>query len=367
MSIVATALGKRVRTTFAGRELTPCLWLCLVGRSTRLRKTTTLELARRLFRTALPNSQVIQLPSSCSFEGLIDAMASTVPQAQQIGVNRVATGWWVVNEFGAMLGNLKKKYNESMMETLTDIFDVPLSVTRVTRSTGEITLPEPCVNILTATTVDWLTRLLDESDVASGFLPRWCFIPATHKSREIAFPGERLSFPESILEALRRIGSLEGLIGLCPQALDHYVNWSREFESRKRPVAGTVGQEAFIGRLLPVVLKLSVGSAVGAGRAEVALADLEAAIVFAEWSDGVVQRLLDEELAFTRTEKKRNKVVQVLRTHGTHIQRSELMRASKLSMREFDTVLDTLIATGVVCETAGANRSRVYRLRKNDS
>ncbi|MCH8149480.1 MAG: hypothetical protein IH987_16105 [Planctomycetes bacterium] len=41
LSLCASLLGKRVVTPFAGRELTPCLWIVLVGRSTKLRKTTT--------------------------------------------------------------------------------------------------------------------------------------------------------------------------------------------------------------------------------------------------------------------------------------------------------------------------------------
>ncbi len=53
ISLYATCLGKRVQVPFAGRLMSPSLWFCIVAKSTHLRKTSTLELIRRVFAEIL--------------------------------------------------------------------------------------------------------------------------------------------------------------------------------------------------------------------------------------------------------------------------------------------------------------------------
>ena len=136
LSLTAAIVGKRVTLGYAGRALPPCLWIVLVGRSSRLRKTTTLELVRQLFLQS-PAHQVVKcLPASCTYEAYFDAMCATEAEIARIGQERCSTGWMVCNEFGAFLQNTKKRYNDGFTETLTDVFDVPERLTRHTRTSG---------------------------------------------------------------------------------------------------------------------------------------------------------------------------------------------------------------------------------------
>ena len=42
MTVSAALLGKKVAIDFAGKELTPCLWTVIIGKSSNLRKSTVL-------------------------------------------------------------------------------------------------------------------------------------------------------------------------------------------------------------------------------------------------------------------------------------------------------------------------------------
>lgn len=366
ISLTATALGKRVMLPFAGRGLYPNLWVILVGRSSRLRKSTTLELTRRVFAQAIAVTGVKLLPQSCSYEALFDAFASSDLDVQRLGANRASTGLLMANEFAALMQNIKKRYNEGLIEVLTDIYDVPALLTRQTRAAGEVKLVEPCLNILAATTVEWLTSTLDATDLASGFLPRFLFFPANARTRTLDFPGQlELTDNDPLAREAGQIARICGAMRIDDDAKAAYVNWSGEFAERPRTMLSLPGRDAFLARLNTTCLKIAIANAAGRGVRTIACDDVARATAFIDWQDGVIERMLEEEIAFTREEQRRNTIVRIIR-EARFVHRAELLRASRLSRKQLDSVLDTLIAAGLVAEEFKGRR-REYRLRSGEA
>ena len=363
LSAVAALIGRKCWMEFAGRRLTPCLWTVLVAKSSKLRKTTVLELTRSISTQAVAGKGLTVLSQTCSFEGFLHELAGTGEVvSDEIG----SQGWFLVNEFGLFLRNVKKRYNEGMPETLTDMFDCPAEVRRTTRSGGTIVLNNPTVNILAASTVDWMSVGLTHEDLMSGFLPRFIFIPATRKTRNIPFPkvvgGADLA---PLSRKLREVYEAVGQIRVAVEAENVYTKQVEDWDSLKAIDVTAADRQAFFARLNTVVLKMAILLAVSDLRDVITTEDMDHAIVIVDWLRGVIDRLLNEELAFSEQERRRARIVRLLRQWGGSGDHSDLLKYSKLTGRQFLSVTDTLVAARVIpMEKRG--RRRIYRLATGD-
>ena len=79
------------------------------------------------------------------------------------------------SEFGAFLQNLDKSHNTDFKAILTDWYDVPQSWKYTTKTQGSFILERPYVSLCGVSTLAWLKKCFQESDVSGGFYARFLF------------------------------------------------------------------------------------------------------------------------------------------------------------------------------------------------
>jgi len=344
LAVASTLLGRKVWITFAGRRMYTTMWIVLLGRSSNLRKTTCIEFGRSLVESTVEAEKLVILPQSCSFEAFLEAFANRIGYDEAQSDLYAHTGFYTVPEFSVLLATLKKRYNEGMIQTLTDIYDSPVRVARKTRGAGEFVLNRPFLSILSGTTLEWLTTYLGIEDVQSGFLPRFTFVPAGVRTRTIEFPDCRDTDDlASLIDELKRLFAFQGELICEPPAIDAYTALIREF-----PTSEDTARSAFETRSQIMFLRLAMIHTVCNGATAVTLKAMEAVEPVWHWLHGVIPRLTGEELAFTKRDKVRVRVLRYLRTHGNAATKSQLLRMTHLPKRELDVLLDTLIASSLL-------------------
>jgi hypothetical protein len=147
------------------------------------------------------------------------------------------------------------------------------------------------------------------------------------------------------LNAIRR---LEGPIGIPSVVRDHYATWLQAHERQLEdlPRSGQLGP--FWSRMGITTLKLALVLHVStAGNLLMTDAALDAAISLTEYLKLALAKLFEEEIAFTPAMKDRQKVLR-LTTNRSGLTFRDLLRASSLTKKQLDPVLETLLCEGTV-------------------
>jgi len=170
------------------------LFAMVVGGSSKSRKTSSISIAARVLRDALP-SALQETPGSS--EGLIES------------VRREPKQLILYPEFGEFLSKAEEGYFQAMKTALTSAWDcMPMGRATVKSSLGEI--QNPRLSVLAAVATDLLERHTEESDWTGGFIARF-----------LTFYGEpeRTFITPPIDDAMKRMRLAEWLRGLADLSL----------------------------------------------------------------------------------------------------------------------------------------------------
>ena len=137
-------------------------------------------------------------------------------------------------------------------------------------------------------------------------------------------------------------------MGLPSDVRDHYATWLQAHEQQldSLPRAGQLGP--FWSRMGITTLKLALVLHVStAGNLLMTDAALDAAIGLTEYLKLALAKLFEEEIAFTPAMKDRQKVLRLI-TKRSGLSYRDLLRASSLTKKQLDPVLETLLCEGTV-------------------
>lgn len=181
ITIIGVILGRRVHTLYGGSNLYPNIFGVEMGVSGLGRKTTSWLRGEALLILVLSkenngvvwstdeaekqaNPEYTQVPGIGSAEGLLDALN---------GVRKVVLV--TENEFATILTKAKQSGTSNLIPKLTSLFDCPKKdgLKVKTKSADVI---EPFLSILTASTPEWLSKHLQDQDIAGGFANRFLFV-----------------------------------------------------------------------------------------------------------------------------------------------------------------------------------------------
>lgn len=133
-----------------------------------------------------------------------------------------------LSAFNSELGTLLKQGDSDMVNFLTDIFDGAPDWHKQTIGRGKEKIAKPWLNILAATTPNWLGDNLSLLAVGGGLMARTILV---HEDQRILKHG--LPKPNSVLDRLREdlvadlghIATLEGQFTFSQEADDYYEKW----------------------------------------------------------------------------------------------------------------------------------------------
>lgn len=329
---VAAILGNRVYFTLAGDKLFPNIWAVVIGGSGAGRKSTSLNKSRGCVSAV--DSKAI-FPADFTTEALLDLLA-VIPQ-----------GVFYHSEFRSLYGMLSKDYMSGAKALLTELYDSPAEYRRETKGKS-ILIKQPVISMASATTTQWLTSRNSEDDFGGGFLARFLFVPVFKRERSLALPDapdpRRFSRLVQQLQRIREKYPIPVEARYTMAAREMYIDWYEKFDALE-PFADTP-LAPFHARYQAAVHKLAMLYTVTTGGA---IGEMDmAAVVYATGTvDFITKSLLilyDRHLTFGKADEAMKKVTDLI-PEKEAILRSELLKRSRMKMKDFDEIILTLLET----------------------
>ena len=349
LTTIAAAIGNGITYKFGDHAVTPNLWVVLLGPTSLYRKTTALNIGKRLLHDAVPERIY---PNEVTSERMLDIM-----QGRPCGL-------FTYSEFSGLLQRFEKlQYLAGMKEVLTDLFDGPPQYVRELREKKYV-ISSPSISILAASTTRWMLDCMKAGDLQSGFLVRFLFVPAWRRERFIAIPADAdESLRANLVDELQAISRLKGMVslrGIEPM----YAEWLEGFESQVDISEHPEITGGFVSRLGQYALKIGILiEAAAYGRAGISEESLTASIRFVEHIYADTERLMRDGLADGWMDRMTKRIVGALQKQpGQSLDHSTLLRKSGLDRNQFRKVMETLIEAEIV-ECSKQDRARYYRLK----
>lgn len=199
ISVLAGALRRNTFFNMGYFLLYPNLYVVLVSPAGRCKKST----AMRIGREPLSKVPGIEMSSdSTTRERLIQDLSQSYKDGQS-----------AMTAHSTEFASLLTSSGMDMVVFLTDLYDSPVAWTHKTKATGTNTIKAPCLNLLGATTPDWISKAMPLDTIGVGLTSRviFCFhdtprvrdaIPELSESQKLL--GEMLG------QDLAAIGTIQG-------------------------------------------------------------------------------------------------------------------------------------------------------------
>lgn len=355
--LLAAVARRHVWMDYAGDRLHPNLWICLLGDSGALHKSTSINLAVRVLRGM---GEDLLYPSDFSLQRLYDIMKAR-PQ-----------GVLVYREFRSLADMLSRDYMAGCKSTLTDLYDCPPMLEYDTKGTGLVRVQDPCLTILAASTGVWFAGKEAQKDLAGGFLSRMVYVPAILSEcgeEEALPPGPEATsgLRDTLAAELTNVGHARGRMTLERAAAAAYREWFAHHRKHSRLLEGRY--TPFLTRMEALALKLAMLDHLAEGHDAVEPVRHIAIVEACELVHDLERRLvatLEEDVAFTPHEQDRLQVLKIIPNSGESMSQRDLSRKLRLPAKVLESILGTLvfeerITRFVVKPTGGGRPSVQYR------
>jgi len=341
----------------------PNLYVILVANSAICRKTTAMTTGISLLRQISNPPAVFQ--QKITPEALIQAMAQEC-KIEDGEVIKPSSIYIVAPELSTFIGTSSQ--NSSLIALLTDLYDCPDKWDYKTISRGENILRSVCINLLGASTPEWLRASIPADAVGGGFTSRVIFVHQDKVEKYVPFPElteKQKRLKDKLIMDLEHIRSLGGEFKFGKEAKEWYESWYVEHMMRLENI-----DEAFTGYLVrkaELILKVAMLSCLAeTDDRTIKTKDLE----FAKYILQETEKELPDIIATVRASdlgQNCTKVEKLIRKLGK-VPRSELLRRLSycMSAKELNEVLDTLIQSGLI-QQEYEGRAVVYKSKKDSS
>jgi hypothetical protein len=211
----------------------PNLFVMLVGPAGRCRKGTALSAATSLLRE-LPDNEdgkpkIHISANSTTRAALIREIAQSQRDIQIGGQRYTHASLTVVSaEFMSFFSSVRGSENLDMVSLLTDLFDCHNRWEYKTKHAGTDIITGVCLNLLAASTPDWLVGSVPMVAIGGGFTSRVIFVVEYDVRHRMAFP--KLTEPMQqarahLVEDLNTIAEMTGEVRLTPKAAEFFEHW----------------------------------------------------------------------------------------------------------------------------------------------
>lgn len=328
LAILGAAMGNQVGIpSYGGHTIYPNMFMVLIAPSGLMRKTTALNLGKRLLRSAVP---LRSLPDDWTPEKLVDLLQKN------------PAGLFTISEFTRLLAQLEKEYMGGGMQMLTELYDSPEEFVVERKMGGKTVIKEPALSLLGATTLEWLEECVRRRDLEGGFLARFVFLPALERGPRVplANAAKHHVYLE-LKDHLRTVSNLTGRADYSPCWKD-YDKWLYDYERRaeRKMPPELIGMYSRTG---VTTLKLAViFQASRCPQLQVTPEAMQDAKTFITEIHKLTA-MVTEGFGDTRFERDTQKVLRAIKDSRGKIGRSDLLRATKLESHMLDRVVKTLI------------------------
>lgn len=253
------------------------------------------------------------------------------------------------SELGLLLSQTAgKKYMGETLELVNDLYDCPDYYYKRLAS-GPQKAEKVCFNLVGASQLDSLTKYVRESDLLSGFLPRFAVVFSDDLQPHIVRrPPPNPNLQAKILKglnAVRLASKSPEAMELTPQAWKSFEAWA--IEHHKDALVAPPQLKPMYGRLESHALKFSTIISLTRDPESLDI-DQVSTLAGCSCTDFVLngyRRLVMEELTFTADERKLKRVSDVFKTKG-RASRRDLTIATRMKEKDLNDCIKTLTTMG---------------------
>jgi len=348
--LLSCAVGKRAWNCGSGSfNISPNLWMIFIGPSSMTKKSTMLNIGIRhiLKEVNMGDIQDFRYQSEGSYEAFVETVALN-PQ-----------GIIAHSEFATFMGWVNKDYNGSLSSLLTDLFDQPDTYRRTvgTRKKREtFVINNPFLNIVTASTMEWVNSNLNEKNIIGGFLPRFNMILSsdTGKSVPISPPIDQELKTQLIMDMDKIRRTDYGEMKYTPEAIKKYIGWYNEFRQTHIIPGSTMSAPCF-SRKTTEIHKFAMLNAImradGNKVNTIELQDFQSALEIITQIIEYTADIISEEIALTPFQVNRKRIMDIIKKESNgnggaahHL----VLKKSKMKKRDFDEIIQTTIEDGTI-------------------
>lgn len=262
-------------------------------------------------------------------------------------------------------------HNTGGLSLITSLYDRNMPYVRKLQEI-EYNIVDPFLNMISATTINSFENTIKVEDIHSGFLPRWFFVVATKKERNIELPGvpdvgKELDLINHLSEARKHKAELV----LSPEAEKIYKHFYNTILSRYNKEMGN-GLSPFITRLLTTGLKFAILFHVSHSfDGTITEEDMRKACAYTDESIQNARRLL-RAISIDQFQQLRRQVLyciwNIQKTNSSHwVSKTDLLRELRIPTTKLNTVLETLIEEEtIICDTdkptGGGRTKTIYQV-----
>jgi len=336
LTALATVCGSKIiYPGYGGRRQWANLYTLLIAPSGLYRKSTSVGIAEDLVNDVDANLILSGEQSREKFLALLKSNPNVM---------------YPISEFAAVLSTWNRDYAQGFREIVVDLFDCRQEYSRQTLKDGKLTIQKPALNILAASTLDWLKEKLTEGDLRGGLMGRFIIIPGVTKGDDPGLnPNQDKGKRTALVDYLKRIRSLDQSWVDISKILTEFNEWVRKAE---KEMARDFNPElmGFQSRLASHVLKLAVLLCVSAEpeplkKYTLTNDILEKATIMGKWLIEQATTLAETGFVRSKTEISVQKLLSLASRNGG-IQRQQAIRIMHATSREFDTIVQTAVERG---------------------
>lgn len=328
-AVLSVALGKQIFFPFGGLNIYPNFYMTFIAPSSTFRKSTALSLGAKVIRK-WKYERIF--PAEFSQEKFIDILS------------RTPTGAFFFYEFKTLLGLLDRDYMQGTKAFLTELYDCPDFYSRQTKGT-EVTLNDPCVSIISATTMNWFIEAIKQGDVEGGFLARFIFVLVNKKHKVMALPPamEESELNKLVIWIEDIVKNIKGKMSLSDEARKTYEEW---FKKQCAFLDNEENQnfKSSAVRLQIYLLKFAMLNAIDSSRSIIIGEDhMLSAINIINWLSKNTENIIKSELSDTKFGKDLKRVISYLKTHDNGgMPYRNVLRQLDLPTYKFNEIIQTL-------------------------
>jgi len=354
---VAAITRGQVYMKYSYTNLKPNIWMIVIAPSSLYRKSFAIGIAEYLINRV---DEKIIMNDDFTPENFVDTL-----------VENPATLLFH-SEFGAFMDQLNRSYMGGMKRLITNLYDCKPTY-KVGRGTGkdriQTIVRDPFVNILGASNADWLEEALSQKDIRGGFLPRFLMIIGSAREKLLPMPPTPpKALEQSLIEELHAIKDIVGEMIPTKHALEFYDHWFRQYISEYQNSGSD--ESGFHNRITIYCHKFAMINALVRHSLSIEEIDYKLASKLMNEFGRQTHTLISEGLTFSRDERNRKNIAEIIRdSYPEGIARGILLKRSKMLVKNFDSVIQTLIqeesVEPIYFETKGRPKV-VYKWNKND-
>lgn len=355
ISIMASALSRSCWMHRGYYTLFPNFYIVLVAESALCRKSTATRLGMQLLRYT--GKDIIN-------EKLTVAYLYKHLGAASKGSGTDAAVVIYAPELSVFLG--QDAHSSGLIAAITSLYDCPEIVEYRTKSSGVDVIHNPVVNILGATTLDWMSTNLPGESVEGGFTSRVIFVVEDAPRHRTAWPNvtsTEMDLKTKLIEDLLQINALSGQFNVTPEAMEIFNQWYVESKEPEDPRL-----RGFFGRKGDHILKTSM---------IMSIATRDDLLLDATHVDLAIQAIEQVEkkmptafrgVAFSKTAKNVDRILHQIEKAGGIMGRAKLLKKNScyLNSKEFQDVINTLIESEQIVQVSDAKNKLCYALKPED-